>query len=782
MTISKLKLFVLPFAAVCACADTTLSGRVLDPSGAPVNGAAVTVYARDFLAQQTGSTNAEGAFRISGLAKGEYLVEARAAGFARSAGVKVSLDASASIDLKLELESITSRILVTAAGNAQSTDEISKALDVVDAAQLDRRAAYSLIGALNLTPGMRVQQLGGPGSFIRVQMRGLRAFDTSVLIDGFRLRDGSAPQADATGFLSDLLVIDTDRIEVLRGSGASLYGTHATGGVINVVTDAGGGPFHGDLLAEGGGLGLIRSVVKIGGGFAHDRIHFTAGGAHLNVLNGVDGDDRHRNASAQGSLAVRATPRTLITGRLFANNVFLQLNSSPVAASKLPSDPLVAAIPNITYTPSANDPDYRRSSHMVSGLASIQQQVTNTFSVRAGYQGLSTSRDNRDGPGGTSFQPQFNNSNLFNSRIDTVQTRADLRLGHANLLSGGYEFERETFDNLSTDQNPNPAQRTNARLAINERSSSLYFQEQTRLLHDRLQISFSGRTQWFDLSLPEFIGGRPLYTGVAIQPPPHAYTGDVSVSYFIPKRGTKLRAHGGNGYRTPSLYERFGASFFFGSFSAYGDPRLRPERSIAFDFGFDQYLANSKLRLSGTFFYTRLQEVIGFDGGGIVKPSTDPYGRFGGYRNTGGGLARGVELSAEAAPMRALRVQSSYTYTNASDKISSIIGGSLRSPRIFTHMYTLLATRSFGKRVDATFDFLAASDSLLPMFAGTGNRGFLFPGPSKGNLTLSYTHPLSEHKSLRFYSRVENVFNQTYYEDGFKTPNAWAVLGMKFLF
>ena len=776
MFISRFQLFAFPLAAACAFADTTLSGRVLDPSGAPVSGATVTVYARDYLAQQTGSSNHEGAFRFAILAKGEYLIEARAAGFARSAGVKLSIDAPATLDLKLELESITSRVLVTAAGNAQSTDEVSKALDVIDAAQLDRRAAYSLIGALNLTPGMRVQQLGGPGSFIRVQMRGLRAFDTSVLIDGFRLRDGSAPQADATGFLGDLLVVDTDRVEVLRGSGSSLYGTHATGGVINIVTDTGGGSLHGDILAEGGGLGLMRGAVKLGGGFAHDRLHFSLGGAHLNVLSGVDGNDRTRNSSAQGSIAVRATPKTLITGRLFTNNVFAQLNSSPFAASKLPSDTLLTAIPGITYTPAADDPDYRRSSYMVSGLVSIQQQVTNTISVRAGYQGLSTSRDNRDGPGGTSFQPRFSNSNLFDARIDTLQTRADLRLGRASLLSGGYEFERESFDNLSTDPN------TNARLRINERSGSLYFQEQTRLLHDRLQVSFSGRTQWFDLSLPQFTGGRPLYAGVAIQPPPHSYTGDVSVSYFIPKLGTKLRAHGGNGYRAPSLYERFGASFFFGSFSAYGDPRLRPERSIAFDFGFDQYLANSKLRLSGTYFYTRLQEVIGFDSGGFVKPSTDPFGRFGGYRNTGGGLARGVELSAEAAPMRALRVQSSYTYTNARDKVSGIIGGSLRSPRIFSHMFTLLATRSFGKRVEATFDYLAASDSLLPMYAGTGNRGFLFPGPRKGNLALSYTHPVGEHKSLRLYTRIENVFNQTYYEDGFQTPKAWAVLGVKFLF
>ena len=93
-----------------------------------------------------------------------------------------------------------------------------------------------------------------------------------------------------------------------------------------------------------------------------------------------------------------------------------------------------------------------------------------------------------------------------------------------------------------------------------------------------------------------------------------------------------------------------GASFFFGSFSPYGDPRLRPERSIAVDGGLDQYLLGNRLRLSGTFFYTRLQEVIIFDFSGAINPATDPFGRFGGYRNTGGGLVRGLEASFEIAP------------------------------------------------------------------------------------------------------------------------------------
>lgn len=81
------------------------------------------------------------------------------------------------------------------------------------------------------------------------------------------------------------------------------------------------------------------------------------------------------------------------------------------------------------------------------------------------------------------------------------------------------------------------------------------------------------------------------------------------------------------------------------------------------DGGIDQKLAGDRVQLSATYFYTRLQDVIVFDSTGFITPATDPYGRFGGYRNTGGGLARGVELGMTAKPYRTLDVAASYTFT-----------------------------------------------------------------------------------------------------------------------
>src|SRR2546428_90422 len=78
--------------------------------------------------------------------------------------------------------------------------------------------------------GLGVQQQGGPGAFANIRTRGLRNEDTAVLVDGLRFREVGAPQGDASGFLADLILTDVDRLEVLRGTGSSLYGSNAIGG------------------------------------------------------------------------------------------------------------------------------------------------------------------------------------------------------------------------------------------------------------------------------------------------------------------------------------------------------------------------------------------------------------------------------------------------------------------------------------------------------------------------------------------------------------------------
>ena len=176
-----------------------------------------------------------------------------------------------------------STVVVTASDTPQSVDEVSKAVSVVEKQDIEDRDESMIAESLRNVPGLRVQQLGGPGSFTSIKTRGLRSEDTAVLIDGLRFRDAAATQGDASGLLEDLIVTDVGRIEVLRGSGSSLYGSNAIGGVINLVTDQGGGPIHGSLLGEGGGLGLFRFRGQVAGGARNNSIVYSAGVSYLNV-------------------------------------------------------------------------------------------------------------------------------------------------------------------------------------------------------------------------------------------------------------------------------------------------------------------------------------------------------------------------------------------------------------------------------------------------------------------------------------------------------------------
>jgi iron complex outermembrane receptor protein len=806
--------FALTLALTLACAGpalaqapssaSSLSGRVTDPRGAGLPFASVTLYARDrsAAARVATTTDAEGAYRFERLAPGEYVLEAGAEGFtrARARVVRVARgSAQPSIDIALEVAGVSEEVVVTASDAPQTADEVSKAVDVVGRAEVEARGEFAIAEALRTVPGLRVQQLGGPGSFVSIKTRGLRNQDTAVLIDGLRFRDVTAPQGDASGFLGDLVVTGASRVEVLRGSGSSIYGTNAIGGVVNLVTEEGGGPFHGQLLAEGGGLGFARARAQVAGGAGRAaRLIYSASVSHLNVSRGVDGDDAARNSSGQGRAVLRLSPKATLSARLYAADTFLQLNENPLAIGALPAAGVVEArtlssaelrrfeqgaslssldTSGATLLPATNDADNSRAGRFLSGAVTLAGRPAEDFGYAVTYHGLATRNRFSEGPatpGGPFdflfFDPAGSTRNDFDGSTHTVNARTDFRLGPLGSLTAGYEFEHESFRNDSF----GVTRADDSSVRVDERSHTFFIQDQLRLLDERLQLSAAFRAQFFSLTEPRFTPSADApYAGFGAASPPNAYTGDGSIAYFVASSGTKLRAHVGNGYRQPSLFERFGSFLctFCGGppvFSPLGDPRLAPERSVAFDAGIDQTVASERVRLSATYFYTRLQEVVGFD----LLPPGDPFGRtFSGYLNTGGGLARGLELSARLAPARTLDLFASYTYTN-SDQRRPQVAGVLRSFAVPDHQFSLVATERIGRRLLLNFDFTASSDYLAPIFDPVSfqSRAFRFSGLVKGDLGASYTWPLSETRSLRFFGQVENIFDRDYYESGFRTP------------
>jgi iron complex outermembrane receptor protein len=778
----------------------SISGTVKDPQNKAVAGAAISLFSTGDLVAST-TSDASGAFRLTGINPGEYILQAFAPGFGRFVAEHVRVETNLTLDLKLEIAAAHDEVVVTASTTPQTAEEVSKSISVLDAESIDRRDDAQLTEAIRPEPGVRVQQLGGPGSLVTVRIRGLRDQDTAVVIDGMRLRDAAATQGDASSFIQDMLVTDLNRVEILRGPGSSLYGTNAIGGVVNVITNDGGGATHGSLLMEGGSLGLMRGRAQIAGGFDRDRIIYSAGLSELDVTDGIDGGSPGRTLNGQGRVAFRISPSTQIVARFYGANSFDAVASGPVAIGNFsltgitPAVELAAsqvrlyeagvpasefATGNATFIPSVNDPDSWRVARFLSGAVTLTGHPAQAFGYSIAYQGLSTTRTFNNGPAGTGYQPDDSTRSDYDGEVHTINAHFDYELHRTNLITAGYEFEDERYGSYSFA----PLDLAATSLAnVSQLSHAAFAQDQIRLLDNRLQISIGVRAQTFSLEAPRF---TPLatapYQNTAFAAPPNAYTGDASAAYSLRKSGTKLRAHAGRGYRAPSLYERFGAGWdeTFG-YSVYGDPRLRPERSLGFDAGIDQAMWNRRLQLSATYFYTRLQDVIAFDFSGLIDAATDPWGRYAGYLNTKGGLARGAEFSARLTPTHSLDIFAAYTYTNAIER-EPIVGDVLRSFVAPRNQVGVIATQRLGSRWFVSFDLTAASSYLGEVFGDTGTAAMLFPGIKKVDAGISYRIPLSESRAIRLFANASNLANQKYFESGYATPGITGIGGLQLQF
>ena len=772
----------------------SLTGRILDPQGNVVPGTQLILYDRTGGLVRQATSGADGRYAFNDIPAGEYVLEAQASGGSLSGSTVTTLSGDLALDLTLAISGMAAEVVVTASSTPLAVQEVAKVVDVIDSEEIALRNELSITEALRTLPGIRVQTLRGPGSYTTVQTRGMRGHDTALLIDGMRFRDAASPQGDATAFYESLTTVDTERIEVLRGSGSSLYGSSAMAGVINVTSRTGSGAPQGDVTFEGGGLGLVRAVPSIRGGLAGDRFSYSGALSYIDLTRGVRGENPYKSVSPQGTVRVRLAPGLSATGRLWYTRDQLRLTESPAfPAAVVANFPATGVVParalatdqlalfeqgqsfsagNATFVPSQNDPDANRESSFFNGFATLQHTVAAGTTYRVSYQAVDTHRAFLDGPlGGSGREPAVSNRSNYDGRIDTLQARLDSAFGTANTFSAGYELEREEYlRTASTDA---------ASVTIASMSHSLYAQDQIQMVDGRLQLTLGGRLQAFDLEDPLFVGGTHPYAGVPFDAPV-AYTGDISLAYFVPTSETKLRMHVGNSYRTPSSFERFGGSFssFSSSFSYWGDPGLKPERSVAFDAGVDQWLADSRVQLSGTVFYTDLLETIIFDFANFPA-ATDPFGRFGGYRNTGGGQARGVELSVQAAPSTATNLRVAYTYTDSVSDTPTIGDDFFGVPGISEHMFTLTATQWIAARVNVAFDMFVASDYFLSPF-GASSRRMLFEGPAKADLVLRYDLPTGDDLRMDVYGKIENIFDQYAYEDGFLGPGRWAIAGLRF--
>jgi iron complex outermembrane receptor protein len=803
-------LFLLSIALGSSAAfaqAAALAGRVTDAQGAPVAAVDLRLAREDRGLSRSARTTDAGDYRFEGLPPGVFVLEVSKEGFRRRVNVVTVARDPIALDLRLDVAGVDEEVVVTAAGLPQVTDEISKPLTTIDAREIQDRNETTLSEIVRFAPGVQIRSGGGPGQFAQMRIRGLRADASAVLVDGLRFRDASTPQSDATSFLSNLNFVAADRVEVLRGSGSSLYGTNAVGGVVNLVTRDGGGPLRLDAQAEGGSLGWLRARAGVSGGALEDRLAFSVGALQFNLRDGLDGNDATRSTGGQAAFRYQLTPRASVSVRFFGSDDDVQLNVGPTAtgipAANIPNTTIVDAIPvtpseieranagltpvvgAATYLPGRDDPDSRRNSSFYSTAAIFRHQTTATFRWQASYQRVHTDRVFRNGPKGAGFQPSADNYGNYAGSVDTLDARGFLRPNPWLTLSAGYELEREGYFDRQDNNLPAPRRvQTESRIA--QQAHAGFGAAQLALLDRRLQVSVSGRAQAFRIARPQLAAtGTPnVYQRIALAPPPRALTGDVSVAYVIARSSTKLRAHGGNAYRAPSLYERFGGGFsndpVTGArvFTPYGDPRLEPDRYRSLDAGIDQHLFASRVLVAVTAFHTRVVSITAFDSTGGVRPDTDPFGRSAGYVNGSGGFSRGLELGVDSRPSAAWRLAASYTFTDAQMDRDITVPGFFKVLAVSRHTATLVVSGRLSRRLDATLDAFRGSEAFGAFFAAGRPRAYRFPGFTKVAAVARYRVASAGGQPLRAYVKVDNLLDQTYYDAGWRALGRSVVAGV----
>jgi len=128
---------------------------------------------------------------------------------------------------------IDETILITSNPYQQSTDEIMSTVTLIDRVDIDRIQPKSVAELLQTTVGIDIASNGGPAQTTSVFVRGTNSTHTLFLVDGVRI-DTVTGSGGAT--VSDIPTYQIERIEVVKGPRAAMYGSDAVGAVIQIFT------------------------------------------------------------------------------------------------------------------------------------------------------------------------------------------------------------------------------------------------------------------------------------------------------------------------------------------------------------------------------------------------------------------------------------------------------------------------------------------------------------------------------------------------------------------
>jgi len=433
----------------------------------------------------------------------------------RLAALTLALGAAACVHAQSTLKDV----VVTATRTAQPLTDVVADVSVIDRETLAHSGATGLADVLARVPGIQFTRNGGPGTTTSLFLRGANTQHTAVYIDGVRVdtQSGSGEPAWEAIPLSQV-----DRIEVLRGPAAAIYGSDALAGVIQIFTRKGEGapaPYvsvgvgsHQTQTLEAGVSGGTQTV-DYAINYARERSRGFNATLPSNTSSYVPDRDGYSNYAVSGRLGMQLVAGHRLELTALDSHVNSQYDSS-------------------SFTPTADDRNYRHLQTVgLSWLAQWTPNYQTKVSVSNEHDRLET-------------EPSFF---LTKTNVRSYLWSNELHLG-LQTFTAALERREDTLNNAA-----NPLWGTSA---IDKGRSQSGLALGYGLKWDQHTVQLNARHDQDS----EF-GGKS--------------TGSAAYAYgFAP--GWRATGSMGTGFRTPTLYQRFSPS---------GQAGLLPESSRNVELG-----------------------------------------------------------------------------------------------------------------------------------------------------------------------------------------------------
>ena len=598
----------LIFVALTAASAADLKVKVVDPQSAAVAGAQVSLLSKGADSPlRTATTSAEGIATLGELSSGSYQIQVLAPGFAmQTEAVPAHSDL---ITIQLHLATASETVVVTATRTPVPAGESGASISTLENEQLETIQPIGADDAVRFLPGAVVNTAGQRGGLSSLFVRGGESTYNKVIVDGVAV-DNPGETFD----FGTLPLTEADRVEFLRGAQSTLYGSDAMTSVLQVWTRTGSTAVPElRLAADGGNFGTASGDASLAG--VRGRFDYNFFGNQFNS-NGLGVNDAYSDSLAGANLGMAISDRVTLRVRTRHSNSYTGLPGE----WNFNGQPLLA-------------PDSSETAHLNNFLGSVELAVATPSGWQhrvTGFDSLYRYTDANPNPPADSYDSYADTYDTHVNRVGVEYQGDHSERSSANFAAHstfGYRIENETGV-VSDMDSPPPA--SGQRL-----DQDAYLQQQ--FSWGRFSAIAGGRfvhsSAYGNIGVP-----RVALTLLALR-------GGELFS------GTRLRFSYAVGYMEPALYQTFGEI----AYDYTSNRGLLPERTRAFEAGFEQKLFAGRWALNAIYFSNLFHDQIE-----AVPTSSGAYQFF----NLEQSFAQGAEVELQGRIRPKLSLTTAYTYTS----------------------------------------------------------------------------------------------------------------------